>query len=162
MMAPQRTLLLFRHAKSDWSTDQPDERRPLSRRGRRDAPAAGRWLVECAPALDLVLCSTAKRARETWALATAVLDPTPPVRYEDQLYDATAEEVLAVVQALPDEAGTVVLVAHNPGLSDLARLLTGELRELKTSSIAVLTWSGSWSDAAPGHAVEVAFATSRG
>lgn len=161
-MAPQRTLLLFRHAKSDWSTDQPDERRPLSRRGRRDAPAAGRWLAEHAPTLDLVLCSTAKRARETWALAGAALAPPPTVRYEDRLYDATADELLAVVRELPAEAGTVILVAHNPGLSDLARVLIREVRELKTSSIAMLIWSGTWSEAAPGCAVEVAFATSRG
>ena len=161
-MTDQRTLLLFRHAKSDWSTDQPDEQRPLSRRGRRDAPAAGRWLAEHAPALDLVLCSTAKRARQTWALAAAELDPAPTAQYDERLYGADADDLLAVVQALPDDADTVLLVGHNPALSDLAELLTGEPRELKTSSIAMLTWPGHWSEAAPGRATETTFTTPRG
>jgi phosphohistidine phosphatase len=161
-MANQRTLLLLRHAKSDWSTERPDERRPLSKRGRRDAPAAGRWLAEHAPPLDLVVCSTAVRAARTWALASAELDPAPNVLRDDRLYAATATGLLTVVRTLPDAAGTVLLVGHNPGLSDLVELLTGEPRELKTSSIAVLTWPGDWPDTAPRCATETAFATLRG
>jgi phosphohistidine phosphatase len=161
-MANQRTLLLLRHAKSDWSTDRPDHRRPLSKRGRRDAPAAGRWLAEHAPPLDLVVCSTAVRAHRTWALAAAELDPAPNVVSDERLYAATANALIAVVRALPAAAGSVLLVAHNPGLSDLVELLTGEPRELKTSSIAVLTWPGEWAEAAPGGATETAFATPRG
>jgi phosphohistidine phosphatase len=161
-MATQRTLLLLRHAKSDWSTDRPDERRPLSKRGRRDASAAGRWLAEHAPPLDLVVCSTAVRARRTWALATAELDPAPNVVRDERLYAATATGLLAVVHAMPEAAGAVLLVAHDPGLSDLVELLTGEQRAMKTSSIAVLTWPGEWADAAPDCAAETAFATPRG
>ncbi len=161
-MANQRTLLLLRHAKSDWSTDRPDERRPLSKRGRRDAPAAGQWLRENAPALDLVVCSTAVRARQTWALAGAELDPAPNVRRDERLYAATATGLLIVVRGLPAAASTVLLVAHNPGMADLVELLTGEPRELKTSAVAVLTWPGEWSDAAPRCATGVAFAKPRG
>jgi phosphohistidine phosphatase len=161
-MATQRTLLLLRHAKSDWSTDRPDARRPLSKRGRRDAPAAGRWLAEHAPPLDLVVCSTAVRARRTWALASAALNPAPNVLRDERLYAATATGLLAVVHALPGAAGAVLLVAHNPGLSDLVELLTGQPRELKTSAIAVLTWPGEWADAAPAGATETAFAAPRG
>lgn len=161
-MATQRTLLLLRHAKSDWSTDRPDERRPLSKRGRRDAPAAGRWLAEHAPPLDLVVCSTAVRARRTWALASAELNPAPNVQRDERLYAASATGLLTVVHGLPDAAGAVLLVAHNPGLSDLVELLTGEAHELKTASIAVLTWPDEWADAAPGKATAAAFASPRG
>ena len=67
--SPARRLVLLRHAKSDWPDDVPDHERPLARRGRRDAPAAGRWLRKSGYVPDLVLCSTARRARETWQLA---------------------------------------------------------------------------------------------
>jgi phosphohistidine phosphatase len=161
-MVDQRTLLLLRHAKSDWSTDRPDERRRLSERGRRDAPAAGLWLRDNAPAIDLVVCSTAARARQTWTLAAAALEPAPAVLVDDRLYDATATGLLTVVRALPAAADTALLVAHNPGLSDLVGLLTGEPRALKTASIAVLAWPGGWPDAAPRGAAGTAFATPRG
>jgi len=160
-VATNRTLVLLRHAKSDWSRDLPDERRPLAGRGRREAPLAGRWLREHQPGIDLVLCSTAVRARQTWRLAGAELDPVPEARYDERLYGAAAGELLAVVRALPAEVGTALLVGHNPGISDLVGLLTGEPTELKTSSIAVLGWTGEWGNAAPGHVTGAAFASPR-
>src|SRR5262249_60816733 len=104
-MATQRTLLLLRHAKSDWSTEEPDERRPLSKRGRRDAPAAGRWLAEHAPPLDLVVCSTAIRAQRTWALAGAELDPAPNMVPDERLYAAPAAPLPAPVPTLTSAPG---------------------------------------------------------
>jgi phosphohistidine phosphatase len=146
-MAAQRTLVVVRHAKSDWSNAVPDDERPLAERGRRDAPAIGRWLDEHVPQVDLVVCSPAKRARQTWQLAAAGLDPEPPVRHDDRIYTASPEGLLGVIDELPDEAGTVVLVGHNPSLTDLVTLLSGEPHELKTSAVAVLRWTGSWVDA---------------
>src|SRR6478735_578713 len=64
-----RTLVLLRHAKSDWSTGEPDPRRPLAGRGRRQAPEAGRWLAANLDAIDLAVVSPATRARQTWELA---------------------------------------------------------------------------------------------
>ena len=145
-MAAQRTLVLVRHAKSDWSNAVPDDERPLAERGRRDAPAIGRWLVEHVERVDLVVCSPAKRARQTWELASASLEPAPPVRPDERIYTAGPGELLGVVDELPDEAGTVVLVGHNPSLTDLVALLCGEAHELKTSAVAVLCWTGSWPD----------------
>ncbi|MFK0293496.1 SixA phosphatase family protein [Streptomyces sp. NPDC090442] len=69
-------LIVLRHAKSAWPEGVPDHERPLAGRGRRDAPAAGRWLWQqhCAP--DVVLCSTSRRTRETWARVAGELGTT--------------------------------------------------------------------------------------
>jgi len=145
-MAAQRTLVVVRHAKSDWSSAVPDDERPLAERGRRDAPAIGTWLAEHVERVDLVVCSPAKRARQTWQLAAAGLDPEPPVRFDDRIYTAEPGGLLGVIDELPDEAGTVALVGHNPSLTDLVSLLSGQAHELKTSAVAVLCWTGSWAD----------------
>ncbi|MFZ0755940.1 MAG: histidine phosphatase family protein, partial [Trebonia sp.] len=86
----KRRLVLLRHAKSDWP-DVPDQDRPLAKRGRRDAPVAGGWLGRSGYVPDAVVCSTARRARETWELAAdglarALPVAAPPVRYEPRVY----------------------------------------------------------------------------
>jgi phosphohistidine phosphatase len=139
------TLILLRHAKSDWSTGEPDERRPLSARGRRQAPEAGRWLAAHVDRVDLAVVSTATRARSTWRLAAAELDPAPERRHDDRVYAATAGELVEVLRELDDAVGTVVLVGHNPGLEDLVVLLTGRWETLVTSAIAVVEVAAPWS-----------------
>jgi phosphohistidine phosphatase len=161
-MKARRTLVVVRHAKSDWSHGLPDIERPLADRGRRDAPLIGRWLSENLDPVQLVVCSPAKRARQTWQLAGARLEPRPPVRNDDRLYTANPTDLLTVLAELPDETRSVVLVGHNPALSDLVEFMTGQLRELKTSAIAVLTWPGSWLDAESRSATLNAFTTPRG
>ncbi|HZZ50863.1 MAG TPA: histidine phosphatase family protein [Pseudonocardia sp.] len=145
-----RRLVLLRHAKSDWPDGVPDHLRSLADRGRREGPAAGRWLNEHIEKIDLVLCSPARRARETWALVADELDPVPDSRVEDRLYPGSPTNLIAVLRELPDETGTVVLIAHNPGLEDLVAELAGTECVLKTSSIAVVSGSVGWADLAPG------------
>ena len=116
--------MLLRHAKSDWSTGEPDRDRPLAARGRRQAPEAGRWLAAHLPDLDLALVSPAARTRQTWDLVAAELPAPPPVRIVDDLYAASLSELLSVVDAI--DVPTSVLVRHNPGLEDLVARLTGE------------------------------------
>lgn len=148
-----RTLILLRHAKSDWSGPEPDIRRPLAARGRRQAPDAGRWLDVNVGRIDLAVVSPATRAQQTWELAAAELLTTPPTVVDDRVYAASQRELLAVVQELPSDADTVVLVGHNPGLEDLAYDLVGEATAMPTSAIAVMTWSGTWSIAGHGDAL---------
>jgi phosphohistidine phosphatase len=143
----QRTLILLRHAKSDWSGDEPDVDRPLAKRGRRQAPDAGRWLASNIGRIDLAVVSPARRARSTWKLVAAELDATPRMRVDDGVYAASEGELLAVVRALPDDIRTVALVGHNPDLEDLVSLLTGESVPMPTSALAVIDLSGSWSSA---------------
>lgn len=142
-----RTLILLRHAKSAWPQESSDAARPLAGRGRRDAPAVGRWLRGQIPKIDLVLCSPAVRAAQTWDLAAAQLDSVPRLRHDERLYDASAEQLLTITQELPSEASTVVLVGHNPSLEDLLALLTGADELLKTSAIAVMTTPANWAEA---------------
>ncbi len=143
----KRTLILLRHAKSAWPEETPDATRPLAGRGRRDAPAVGRWLRGQIPKIDLVLCSPAARAVQTWDLAAAQLDAVPRVRHDERLYGASAEQLLTVTQELPSKASTVVLVGHNPSLEDFLALLTGADELLKTSAIAVMTTPATWAKA---------------
>lgn len=145
--APEHTLVLLRHAKSDWSGDQADLARPLAKRGRRQAPDAGRWLATHINGFDLAVVSPATRARSTWDLVAAELDTPPPTRIDDRVYAAPDRELLAVVRELPDDLRTVVLVGHNPGLEDLVSTLTGEPVPMRTAALAVVTVPGPWSTA---------------
>ncbi len=157
-----RRLVILRHAKSAWPDGVPDQQRPLAGRGRRDGPAVGRWLRDHVGAIDLVVCSPAVRARQTWELAAAELAALPRVRHDETLYGASADELLEVVRTLPRTARTAVIVGHNPGLEDLAELLTGRSVPLKTSGIAVLVDPASWPDVSPGGCTLAAVGTPRG
>ena len=142
-----RTLVLLRHGKSDWSGGEADRGRPLAPRGRRQAPEAGRWLAANLGDIDLAVVSPALRARDTWDLAADQLRVKPETRIDDRVYAASDDELLTVVPELPDDAVTVVLVGHNPGIEELASLLSGRWTQMPTSALAVITLSGPWSDA---------------
>ncbi len=148
----ERTLILLRHAKSDWSVAAADIDRPLASRGRRQAPDAGRWLAANIDGIDLAVVSPANRARSTWELVAAELAMPPQTRIDDRLYGASDDELLAVVRDLPDDVETAVAVGHNPGIEDLASLLSDKSLHMTTSALAVMTVSGSWRVAAPGSA----------
>jgi phosphohistidine phosphatase len=145
-----RTLTLLRHAKSDWPDGVPDFQRPLAARGRADAPVASGYLLEHWPEHELALCSPATRARQTWDLVQAELPGKPFVRYDERIYDASVNDLLGVVRELSPAAHSALLIGHNPGLSELASLLSGVRHELKTSGIAVLRWRGPWAGAGIG------------
>ena len=168
--APDRRLVLLRHAKSSWEDDLPDVERPLAPRGRRDAAEAGRWLVAHVGRPDLVLCSTAVRTRQTWAWAAEsepdVLGPVP-VRHEPAIYEAWSDTLLDLARGLADEVRTAVLVGHGPGLPDLAERLnrgsgSAPLPAFRTSAVAVFGVTGPWRTLDPGTAVLTAFAVPRG
>jgi phosphohistidine phosphatase len=154
-----RTLVVVRHAKSDWHHDLPDEERPLAPRGRKEAPLIGPWVATHVGAVDLVVCSTAVRARETLRLSGL---NGGAVRHDERVYAASYQDLMSVLDEVPDEVATAALFGHNPGLSDLVRMLTNEPVELKTSAVAVLTWRGGWPDVWSRRASLVSHATLRG
>lgn len=156
-----RTLVVIRHAKSDWGQAAPDEERPLNERGRREAPLVGRWLADHVEGLDLVVCSPATRARQTWRLVSAELEAKVRTHYDQRVYAAGPQELMSVVEELDDEVGTAALVGHNPGLTELVETLCGERVELKTSAVAVLSWEGTWADVWARRAALVTHATPR-
>ncbi len=167
-----RRLLLLRHAKSAWP-DLADSERPLNDRGRRDAPAMGRWLRDKGYIPDLVLCSTARRTRDTWALVAGELGAEPAVHYEQRIYEATALSLLHLLRETAGEHQNVLLIGHNPGLVELtvgiAQMVDGPAAEpldrvrekFPTAAIAVLDFNGEWADLIPGEARMVDFAVPR-
>lgn len=163
--------MVLRHAKSDWPIGVPDHERPLGRRGRRDSVAAGRWIAEHVGPPDLAVVSTARRTRDTWALASAELPPVADVRFDGRVYEATVRDLLAVLNDTPKGTGCAVLVGHNPGVQELVLALTGPgddegrlLAETKypTSGLAVLTVNCKWADLGPGRASLTDFVVPRG
>lgn len=167
MTGEARTLVVMRHAKSSWKTNEPDIRRPLSARGTRDAVVAGQTLARFD--LDVVLCSPALRAQQTWQclrLGGAVCDD---VRIVDRLYGASTDTVLGEVHGLGDDLHQALLVNHEPTVSDLVlRLaapgaLTAEVdAKFPTAAIAVLRFEGPWSALDDGVARLLTFRAPRG
>lgn len=144
-------LVLLRHAKSDYPEEIPDHERPLARRGSRDAPRIGEWLRASGFVPDLVLCSTAQRARQTWELAAPAVGGSPAVRYEDRIYEASALRLLMLVRELSEDFGTALFVGHNPGIGELAAGLTNSAPlSFPTAAVAVLGIEGPWLSATPG------------
>jgi phosphohistidine phosphatase len=160
-----RQLILLRHAKSAWPNDVPDHERPLAPRGRRDAPAAGRWLRKSGYAPDRVLCSTARRARETWKLAEEAFGAQPQTVFEERVYGASTSALLDLARETPVDVGVLLIVGHDPAMQGLtlelasaqpsdkeARVLGLVRVKYPTAAIAVLSFSGSWADLSPGEA----------
>ncbi len=169
-MAGDRRLMLLRHAKSAWPDGVADHERPLASRGRKDAPGAGRWLRASGHVPGLVLCSTARRARETWELVQQALGASPPVSYEPRVYHATSTELLALARQTPLEIESVLIVGHDPAMQlltlDLARehpaaaeapALARVAAKYPTAAIAILSFTGAWLDLSPGQARLEAF-----
>jgi phosphohistidine phosphatase len=153
------TLTLLRHAKSSWSNPSlPDRERPLASRGTADAPLIGRAMSERGIDPELVLCSSARRTRDTLALVLPELKVEPRVVYEDAFYHASPAEMLRALHAVQPGTSRVMIVGHNPELQVFALDLIGSgskhlrdrLREkYPTAGLAVITFaSGLWSNIA--------------
>jgi phosphohistidine phosphatase len=151
MSAPDRTLLLLRHAKSDYPDGVVDHQRPLSSRGVREAGLAGDWIRANVAPVDAVLCSSATRTRQT--LARTGIDAD--VRYEDDLYDTTPGTVIGLITAVADDVRTLLVIGHEPTVSMLALGLAdpqtsdaevaGRISDkYPTSAIAVLNADLPW------------------
>jgi phosphohistidine phosphatase len=122
-----RRVYLLRHAKSSWKDRSlADRDRPLAGRGRRAAKAVARHLEAEGIRPDLVLCSPARRTRETLARVEGAFGDRVEARLEETLYGASEAELLARLKALPQQVGSVMLIGHNPGLEELALALASE------------------------------------
>jgi phosphohistidine phosphatase len=150
MTTMTHTLVVIRHAKSDWSVPADDRDRPLAKRGRRQAPATGRWLASQGIAIDLAVVSPAARARQTWDLIAAELgEGAPRVVVDPAAYTFDGDHLLVLAQGLPEDVDAVALVGHNPAVEELVETLTGEYAALPTSALAILRVP-AWASALPG------------
>lgn len=136
-----RELFILRHAKSDWGvTFDSDFVRPLSTRGEKDAPRMGKWMRkhECHP--ELILSSSATRARQTVLAVCRQLDITEEkIEFSKQLYLASLRTLLAVLAGISRQYNSVMLVGHNPGLDDLVSSLCQEPPPLTDSGKLMTT-----------------------
>jgi phosphohistidine phosphatase len=158
-MSDAKRLLLLRHAKSSW--DDPamaDRDRPLASRGHTAAKRMGARLRTDQTPVDLVLCSSARRARETVDLVA----PPGKIEIEDGLYGASAGELLQRLRQVDDEVTSVMVVGHNPAMQELAVKLLPDadhetIGKFPTGALATLNLSGSWSSLAAARAELVTF-----
>lgn len=143
-----KTLLIMRHAKSSWKDGKlKDRERPLNKRGKRVAPQIGELIKEKELIPQVILCSTALRARQTVDAFLPNLDYTGQVEYMDKLYMAEADDVLKVLRRQDEKLERVMVVGHNPGLESLIPMLTGRIEPLPTASVAYISLPiQSWKD----------------
>lgn len=159
-------LILLRHAKAErGDAGMADIDRPLAARGRADAVAAGAWLARHGREPDQVLCSPARRTRQTWAGVGQGLAhdgwtgangaDAPKVRYEPAIYHGMAGDLVGLLRQLPPEVGTLLLIGRNPTMSDLSQRLDpphAGTEWLRTCELVVHQLDGGWADLRPGGA----------
>lgn len=158
--AQPRTLLILRHAKSDWTpTDPNDHDRPLAKRGRQ---AAGEVATRVPPDRrpELILCSSARRAIETLAGVSSLVGEGVQVCVERDIYNADEDSLIARLRSVPTQVRSALVIGHNPGLHDLALRVTGKgdtevverlAANLATAGLVTLSLGGGdWSDLGTG------------
>ncbi|MDT4898298.1 MAG: phosphohistidine phosphatase [Acidobacteriota bacterium] len=145
-----KKLLLLRHAKSSWEdTSLPDFERPLNERGMRAAPLIGKFMREQKIRPDLIICSPAKRARETIALVLEAAGIETELCYDERIYEATVARLVEIISQIEDDKREVLLVGHNPGFENLLEGLTSQTERMPTAALArIILNSENWSDAA--------------
>lgn len=152
-----KRLTLMRHAKADYPRGVTDHERPLASRGHREAPLAGRWMLQHGDAPDFILCSSALRTRQTCTWVCQELgDQAPTPKLEDDLYDGGAARMLALINHVPETVTSLLLISHFPTVQDVALRLASrdsdpnaymDLAErFPTSAFAVLQHSSTWAE----------------
>ena len=143
-------LTLIRHAKSSWDNSSlTDFERPLNKRGIHDAPKVGAVLEEAGVSFDRVLCSDARRAKQTLLLIShSVPIDEDVIEYRSDMYGASARHLLSCVAEQADTVSDIALVGHNPGMEDLAYTLAGEVvGAMSTCNVVQIKLDcDSWSD----------------
>ena len=163
-------LIVMRHAKSSWKSNAAtDHERPLNDRGKRAAAVMGVYFTQREYHPSLVLCSSARRTRQTLEALLFHLPDSPELLFEERIYLASRGQLLARVQELDDAQSGVLLIGHNPGIAELARTLagSGERASLRRLAARFPTAASAacgfdlqhWRDLAPGSGRLLAYAT---
>jgi phosphohistidine phosphatase len=145
-----KTLLLLRHAKSSWKDESLDDHdRPLNKRGKREAPRMGQLLKDEGLLPELIVSSSARRARKTAEHVIHASGYRGETRITSEAYDAAPEKLLELLATVPEPLSRVLLVGHNPGLEELLQALIGTYTPLSTASLAHLGLPiAAWSEIA--------------
>ena len=135
-----KRLLIMRHAKSSWKDESlTDHERPLKKRGKNDSEKMGKVLKNKKIVPDIILCSSATRAKQTAKIISEAMKYKGDIKYADALYMAEPTDILSVINDLSNDAKTVMVIGHNPGSEALVQILTGKVESLPTGSIAYVT-----------------------
>ncbi len=147
-MTAQRLLIVMRHAKAGELPGGPDVERALRPRGCKNATAAGQWLAGRGLVPDLVLCSHARRARQTWQYVSAELDGEPAVINDKRLYQADAADLIEVFAETQPQVRSLMYVGHDPAAADLTERLTGGPVDFPTAAVALIGVTAAWPELA--------------
>lgn len=141
-----KTLYLLRHAKSSWKDETlADIERPLNGRGRKASQTMGGFLKKQKVIPDLVLSSSAVRARQTTDLVMEAANLSSELRFDERIYEASAQKLLEVVKQIEKSKKNVLLVGHNPGLEEFLELLTGSAETMPTATLSkVILRASTW------------------
>ena len=130
----------MRHAKSSWKdANIPDHDRPIKKKGEKEVKAMAKMLKKKGNLPDIILCSSAERAKQTAVLLKKVASYEGKIKYLDKLYMAEVPDLIAVLKEAPKKAKSVMVIGHNPGLEAFLQTLTGKVETLPTSSIAYIS-----------------------
>jgi phosphohistidine phosphatase len=139
-------LIVMRHAQAGELPGGPDIERALTPQGRDDSAAAGAWLRDGGYRPDQVICSAARRARQTWQHVSEVLGGAPALATEQRVYRADAAELAEIIREAPEDVRTLMVVGHNPAIGQLAAGLTGTELAFPAAAIAVIEVAGGWAE----------------
>ena len=146
-----KDLYLFRHAKSSW--DDPtltDFERPLNKRGLKAAPIMGQALRKRKVSPDLIICSPARRAKETLEMVEKEIGWSVPVELRSEIYEAIPRRLFAVLRGVDDAVSCLLVIGHNPGLEEILTELTGERERFPTAALAHIRLAvEAWKDVEP-------------
>jgi phosphohistidine phosphatase len=144
-----KTIYLVRHAKSFWGDQStPDFDRPLNKRGKRDAPLMGEILNDKKVKPDLIISSPAKRAKKTAiAIAIELNYPEKKIVFKEELYEATINTILSILQKLDERHNTIMIFGHNPGLTLLNNHISNHyIDNIPTCGVVTLETDNKWNE----------------
>lgn len=134
-----KTLLLMRHAKSSWKDETlADHERPLKKRGRKDSKRIAKVIAKNNLTPDLILASSATRAKETVKILAEELDYKGRTRYYDELYMGEPQDFIKALKELDEDYEKVLIVAHNPGLEAYLQIIDGRIEAVPTAGLGYL------------------------
>ena len=134
-----KTLLLMRHGKSSWKDEKlTDHERPLKKRGRKDSKRMAKLLLTNDLIPDLIISSSAERAKETVEIIVEKLAYEKKIVYSNELYMGEPQDFINMLNTLSDDYNTVLIVGHNPGLEAYLQIIDGEIEALPTAGLGHL------------------------
>lgn len=143
-----KNLILLRHAKSSWKdTSLDDFDRPLNNRGRRDAPKMAGRLARQKIQIDLIISSSALRTSDTAKIFADIICYKSRIIFDDNLYEASYKEILDIINQIEDKYKSVLLVCHNPGITNLVNFLSdSDIDNIPTTGMVGLSLNCSWKE----------------